>query len=115
MKNKLLEIEGPPEPDEACGSPHANPRGARCTYNTLIFDQIIVNSMTHFLIMYNELSRTCCISSQHANSVIPYASVDVTMQPDRRVGWVGDDGGTPGTSAGLSPRVAPCQNLRGGP
>jgi len=27
----------------------------------------------HFLIVYNELSKTCCISSQQANSVIPHA------------------------------------------
>jgi len=46
----------------------------------------------HFLIMYNKLSQTCCISSQQANSAIPYASADVKMHSDRGEGG-GDDGG----------------------
>jgi len=42
--------------------------------------------MTHsvlFLIVYNKLSKTSYISSQQANSVIPYASADAKMHPDR--------------------------------
>jgi len=36
----------------------------------------------HFLIMYNKLSKTCCVSSQQANSVIQHDGADVKMHPD---------------------------------
>ena len=44
----------------------------------------------HFLIIFNELSRTCCISSQQANSVIPHASAYAKMHSDW--GEAGDGG-----------------------
>jgi len=40
----------------------------------------------HFLIMYNKLSQTYCISSQQA---IPYANADAKMHPDRGVPTTG--------------------------
>jgi len=46
----------------------------------------------HFLITYNILSETCCISSQQANSAIPYASAYAKMHPD---GGCGDGGPVP--------------------
>jgi len=36
----------------------------------------------HFLIVYNKLSKTSYISSQQANSIIPYASDNAKMHPD---------------------------------
>jgi len=32
-------------------------------------------------LLCNKLSKTCCISSQQANSIIPYASADAKMHP----------------------------------
>jgi len=32
--------------------------------------------------MYNKLSKTCCVSSQQANSVIQHDGADVKMHPD---------------------------------
>jgi len=43
--------------------------------------------------MYNKLNHAYCISSQQANSVIPHASADDKMHPDR--GGLGDVGPVP--------------------
>jgi len=51
----------------------------------------------HFLIVYNELSKTRCISSQQANSLIPYTSADAKIHPDRGLGDGGPCHGTIGT------------------
>jgi len=49
----------------------------------------------HFLVVYNKLSRTCCISSQQAKSAIPHAGADAEMHPDRGGGGAGDGGPVP--------------------
>ena len=51
----------------------------------------------HFLIVYNELCKTRCISSQQANSLIPYTSADTKIHPDRGPGDGGPCHGTIGT------------------
>ena len=37
----------------------------------------------HFLVVYNKLRRTRCISSKQENSAVPYARADSIMHPDR--------------------------------
>jgi len=70
----------------------------------------------HFLIVYNKLSKTCCITWRNAG-VIPYASAGAKMHPDGERG-PGDGGpkgpchGTIGTVVNppLSTNSTRCKN-----